>query len=147
MNIYIFLSEGFIRDSSRKSLHSLQPAGSRLLDKIVCVRSREYPVIPFSTGNVNQTFCHAKVAVHAIPRGQLSRNKSALIPLLTMAFTTTMKDNLVNRPADPDSRHFHDVFPGIEESDKHPIVTKSKFSSSMKIEYWEKSCMLFLYLL
>ena len=85
------------------------PTISHLLNKIVCVRSRGYPVIPFSTGNVNETFCHAKVAVHAILRGQLSRNKSARVPLSPMAFTATMKDNRVNRPARLDTFTCRDV--------------------------------------
>jgi len=60
-----FIEKDSLGDSSRKSLHNLQPTVPRSLDKIVCVRSRGYPVIPFSTGNVNETFCHAKVAVYA----------------------------------------------------------------------------------
>jgi len=64
----------------------------------VRVCSREHSVIPFSAGNVNETFCHAKVAVHEEDNYHETKARSSLS---TMAFTATTKDNRVNRPRSP----------------------------------------------
>lgn len=93
-------------------------ASGRLVERIACVFKRTFRNSFLHGRDVNETFRHAKVAVHHPPRGQLPRNKSALVPPDDGLYHE--KDNRVNRPGrlvstpSPD----RDVSFDIEKSDR-----------------------------